>query len=65
MVSYYAIPEGASELSDLIKHKKMEHSIGEAFCALYRLNDTGDVLRNLRKAQLYIQKEIDFVQNNN
>lgn len=59
MVSYYEIPSGATQLSDLIEHKDMRHGIGEAFCALYRLKDTGDELRNLKKAQRYIERAID------
>jgi len=57
---YYELPQGATELQHIIKHKKMEHGIGEAFCALYRLNDNGERLRNLKKALFYIQCEIDF-----
>ena len=57
---YYDIPINATELCDLIKHKKMEHGIGEAFCALYRLNDNGEYLRNLQKVIYYITKEIKY-----
>lgn len=57
--SYYFIPPHATELKDIIKYKKMEHGIGEAFCALYRLNDNGEYLRNLNKALYYIQAEIN------
>ncbi|MCH9712796.1 MAG: hypothetical protein K0U20_09250 [Proteobacteria bacterium] len=56
--NYYELPEGATQLRDIIKHKKMSHSIGEAFCALYRLNDNGERERNLRKALSYIQFEL-------
>ncbi|NOQ31148.1 MAG: hypothetical protein GQ570_08510 [Helicobacteraceae bacterium] len=58
--SYYELPTNATELGQLIKHKKMEHGIGEAFCALYRLNDNGEYKRNLTKALYYIQKELDY-----
>lgn len=61
--NYYKLPEGASELRHLIKHKKMEHGIGEAFCALYRLNDNGEYLRNLKKAKFYIDAEIESEEN--
>lgn len=60
--SYYNIPNGATELGDLIKHKKMEHGIGEAFCALYRLNDNGEYKRNLTKAKFYIEKELEWLE---
>ena len=55
---YYKLPENAMELGDLIHHKKMNHSIGEAFCALYRLEDNGERKRNLRKVQYYIEQEL-------
>lgn len=56
--SYYKLPENAKELGDLIYHKEMNHSIGEAFCALYRLKDNGEYTRNLRKAKYYIDLEL-------
>ena len=58
--NYYLLPEDATELKHLIKHKRMEHGVGEAFCALYRLNDTGDVIRNLNKAIVYLQEELEW-----
>lgn len=60
--SYYDIPIGATDLGHLIKHKKMEHGIGEAFCALYRLNDNGEYKRNLTKAKYYIEKELEWLE---
>jgi len=57
---YYELPKGATELRHIIKHKKMEHGIGEAFCALYRLNDNGEYLRNLKKAKFYIDAAIEY-----
>jgi hypothetical protein len=62
--SYYELPEGATELKHLIKHKKMEHGIGEAFCALYRLNDNGEYKRNLIKAKFYIENELEWYEKN-
>lgn len=59
--SYYNVPEDAKVLGDLIKHKKMEHGIGEAFCALYRLNDNGEYKRNLTKAKYYIEAELKWL----
>ena len=58
---YYTLPEGATELRHLIKHKKMLHGVGEAFCALYRLDDNGERERNLRKALFYIQCELEDI----
>ena len=57
--NYYELPKGATELRHLIRHKKMSHSIGEIFCAIYRLNDNGEYLRNLKKAKFYIDSEIE------
>jgi hypothetical protein len=57
---YYELPKGATELRHIIKYKNMEHGIGEAFCALYRLNDNGEYLRNLKKAKFYIDAAIEY-----
>lgn len=59
--NYYELPVGATELKHLIKHKKMEHAIGEAFCALYRLNDNGEYKRNLKKIKYYIDSELEYL----
>jgi len=59
MVDYYKIPEEAKQLSDLIYHKNMNHSVGEAFCALYRLNDNGEKKRNIRKVIRYMELELE------
>jgi hypothetical protein len=57
--NYYKLPPNATELRHLIRYKNMGHSIGEAFCALYRLNDNGEYERNLKKALFYIQSELE------
>lgn len=62
--SYYDLPVNATDLGHLIKHKKMEHGIGEAFCALYRLNDNGEYKRNLTKAKYYIEAELKWLEQN-
>lgn len=59
--SYYELPKGATELRHLIRHKRMSHPIGEAFCALYRLNDNGEYRRNLEKAKFYIECELEYL----
>lgn len=59
--NYYELPDGATELRHLIKHKKMEHGIGEAFCALYRLEDNGEYERNIRKAIFYLECELEYL----
>lgn len=63
--NYYELPKGATELRHLIRHKKMSHSIGEVFCAIYRLNDNGEYLRNLKKAKFYIDSEIEEYEKEN
>ena len=63
--NYYKLPKGATELRHLIRYKKMSHSIGEIFCAIYRLNDNGEYLRNLKKAKFYIDNEIEEYENEN
>ena len=63
--NYYELPKGATELRHLIRHKKMSHSIGEIFCAVYRLNDNGEYLRNLKKAKFYIDSEIEEYEKEN
>ena len=57
--NYYAVPEGATQLSDLIYYKNMNHSIGEAFCALYRMNDNGEKIRNIKKVIRYMELELE------
>ena len=63
--NYYELPKGATELRHLIRHKRMSHSIGEVFCAIYRLNDNGEYLRNLKKAKFYIDSEIEEYEKEN
>ena len=63
--NYYELPKGATELRHLIRYKKMSHSIGEIFCAIYRLNDNGEYLRNLKKAKFYIDSDIEEYENEN
>lgn len=59
---YYKLPKNATELKHLIRHKKMSHPIGEAFCSLYRLNDNGEYKRNLEKAKYYIETELQYLE---
>lgn len=59
--SQYALPEGASELQDLIEHREMNFSIGNIFKACYRMNDCAhsDAERNLNKILWFAQRELD------
>ena len=63
--NYYELPKDATELRHLIRYKKMSHPIGEIFCAIYRLNDNGESLRNLKKAKFYIDSEIEEYEKEN
>jgi hypothetical protein len=49
--SYYEIPEGATELNDLIEHKKMSFALGNIFKACYRLGEKSgtDAAYDVRK----------------
>jgi len=49
--SYYELPSGATELNDLIEHKRMPFALGNIFKACYRLGekDGADVLYDLNK----------------
>ena len=56
--SYYDVPKKAKDVVDLMNHKAMNHSIGEAFCALYRLHDKDTPKRNLEKVVYYAEREL-------
>jgi hypothetical protein len=58
--SYYALPEGASQLNDLIEHKGMGFAVGEIFKATYRLGqkDGTDILYDLNKIVFYAQERL-------
>lgn len=59
--SYYLIPEGATELMDLIEHKNMGFSIGNIFKACYRLGSKEGTSRayDLKKIIYFAQRELD------
>jgi hypothetical protein len=58
--SYYELPEGASELQELISAKDMNAQIGEIFRACYRYGQVAHSprLRDARKIRFYIDAEI-------
>lgn len=56
---YYELPDGATELRHLIKHKNMTHAEGEMFCSMYRLHDNGEYIRNLEKIIFYATCELN------
>lgn len=58
--SYYELPEGATELQDLISERDMNAQIGEIFRACYRYGRAShsDKLRDAKKISFYINAEI-------
>jgi len=58
---YYVLPEGATQLQDLISHRNMNAQIGEIFRAGYRygMASHSDMLRDAKKIRFYAQAEVD------
>lgn len=59
--SYYELPEGATELQDLISYKNMNAQMGEIFRASYRYGEVehSEKLRDAKKIRFYINAEIE------
>jgi len=59
--SQYGIPEGATDLQDLIEHRQMNFALGNIFKACYRRGTCphSDDLRDMRKVLWFAQREID------
>ena len=57
---YYQLPEGATELQDLISHKDMNAQIGEIFRSCYRYGEVehSEKLRDAKKIKFYAEAEI-------
>jgi hypothetical protein len=57
---YYKLPEGATELQDLISHRNMNAQIGEILRACYRYGRAShsDTLRDAKKILFYAQAEV-------
>lgn len=57
---YYSLPEGASELADLINYRNMNFNIGNIFKACYRLGQKEgvSVKYDLEKIRCYIDLEL-------
>ena len=53
---YYKLPEGATELNDLIEHKRMPFALGNIFKACYRLGEKSgtDIEYDLNKMEYFI-----------
>ena len=56
--SYYTIPEGATELNDLIEHKAMSFARGNCFKALYRIGskDGATTEYDLNKIEFFVNR---------
>jgi hypothetical protein len=58
--SYYEIPEGATELNDLIEYKNMNFAQGNIFKACYRLGEKQgtDIVYDLKKIIFFANRLI-------
>lgn len=58
--SYYQLPEGATELQDLISHRDLNAQIGEIFRAAYRYGQCphSPKIRDIKKIIYYAQAEL-------
>jgi hypothetical protein len=56
--SYYQLPEGATELNDLIEHKRMSFALGNIFKAVYRYGekDAASKLYDLNKIIYFAER---------
>lgn len=61
---YYKLPEGATELADLIEAKRMNFNVGNIFKAAYRLGEKqGNTLRyDLEKIIWFAERELARVE---
>lgn len=62
--SYYELPEGATELQDLISAKHMNAQIGEVFRACYRYGQVAHSpeIRDIKKILFYAKAELERLQ---
>lgn len=58
---YYVLPEGATQLQQLISHKNMNAQVGEIFRACYRYGEVAhsEMLRDAKKMLFYAQAEVE------
>jgi len=59
--SYYELPDGATELQELISYRNMNAQDGEIFRAIYRKGRAShsDELRDAKKVLFYAQAEVE------
>lgn len=62
--AYYDLPEGATQLGDLIEHKAMNFNVGTIFKAAYRLGEKAgfDAAYDLKKIVWSAQRELARVE---
>lgn len=60
---YYRLPDGATDLLDLIDHKQMSFSVGNIFKACYRLGEKAGTDRayDLRKIVFFATRELEKI----
>ena len=58
--SQYAIPEGATQLQDLIEYRNMNFAVGNIFKAAYRLGEKENVSKeyDLNKIIWFAEREL-------
>jgi hypothetical protein len=63
--SYYELPEGATELQELISAKNMNAQIGEIFRACYRYGEVAHSpeIRDIKKILFYAKAELERLNN--
>lgn len=61
--SYYELPEGATELQDLISAKNMNAQIGEIFRACFRYGEVAHspMKRDIKKILFYAKAELERI----
>jgi hypothetical protein len=62
--SYYELPDGSTELQDLISAKNMNAQIGEIFRECYRYGQAShsDEIRGIKKILFYAKAELERLQ---
>lgn len=65
--SYYLLPQGATELNDLIEHKQMSFALGNIFKACYRLGEKHgtDAIYDLNKIVYFANRLIKQAEKEN
>jgi hypothetical protein len=55
----YALPNGATELQDLIEYRNMNFAVGNIFKACFRLGTKNDALYEMNKIYWFAKRERD------